>query len=212
MRYIAFFLFSIVFSGLSAQQFFFELGRVSSRFDYESSAGEALENDYPESNLSVAAGYRMQLAERFFAVGSATYNRYGTYGSYDTYDLAYAYRTDYLGLNLGVEGEFFKKSGFTFLARLAGEPQFLLNGTRTLNGLAEELNGAEEFDSPFLFAKGGVGMNYCADKIFAITLRYDYGMGFPLNASDETLRFQTHTVSLGLLINIKRCNYCLRQN
>jgi hypothetical protein len=201
----------IALSGLvSAQQVFFELGRVSSRFNYESSMGESLENDFPESNLAAAIGYRMQLSDRIFAVGSITYNRYGTYGSYEGFDLAYNYRTDYLGLNLGAEGEFFKKAGFTLFARLAAEPQFMLNGTRTINNDVEDLKGAEEFDSPFLFAKGGLGANYCADKNFAITLRYDYGMGFPLNQSDEILRYRTGTISLGILLNFKRCTYCLK--
>ncbi|MGB6035698.1 MAG: hypothetical protein WBG42_05490 [Cryomorphaceae bacterium] len=199
-----------VSASMSAQQLFFELGRVSSRFEYESSEGKALENDFPESNLSAAVGYRLQLADRIYAVGSATYSRYETYGSYAVYDLAYNYRADYLGLNLGAEGEFFKKAGFTFFARLAAEPQFMLNGTRTINNDIEDLKGAEEFDSPFLFAKGGLGANYCADKNFAITLRYDYGMGFPLNQSEELLRYRTSTISLGILLNLKRCNYCLK--
>jgi hypothetical protein len=202
---------SIAFAGsLSAQQIFFELGRVSSRFDYESSEGEALENDFPESNLAAAVGYRLQLADRIFAVGSATYSRYETFGSYEVYDLAYNYRADYMGLNLGAEGEFFKKAGFTFFARLSAEPQFMIKGTRTINNDIEDLKGAEEFDSPFLFAKGGLGANYCADKFFAVTLRYDYGMGFPLNQSDELLRYRTGTISLGVLLNLKRCNYCLK--
>ena len=200
----------IAFTGsISAQQLIFELGRVSSRFDYESSQGEALENNYPESNLSAAVGYRLQLGNRIYAVGSATYSRYETYGSYAIYDLAYNYRADYLGLNLGAEGEFFKKAGFTFIARLAAEPQFMINGSRTINNDIEDLKGAEEFDSPFLFAKGGLGANYCADRNFAITLRYDYGIGFPLNQSDEVLRYRTGTISLGILLNLKRCNYCL---
>lgn len=200
----------VVGGSLSAQQIFFELGRVSSRFDYESSSGEALENDFPETNLSAAAGYRLQLSDRIFAVGSITYSRYETYGSYEVYDLSYNYRTDYLGLNLGAEAELFRKAGFTLFARLAAEPQFLLNGSRTINNDIEDLKGAEEFDSPFLFAKGGVGANYCADKNFAIVLRYDYGMGFPVNQSDELLRYRTGTINLGLLINLKRCNYCLK--
>lgn len=202
--------FFLILGSLSAQQFFLELGRVSSRFDYESSTGEALENDFPEANMSAVLGYRMALAERFFAVGGISYNRYGTYGSYSEYNLSYDYRTDYLGLKLGLEGEFYKRSGFTFLAGLCGEPQFLLNGSRTLNSQTEDLKGSEDFDTPFFFAKGGLGVNYCADKIFAITFRYDYGMGFQLNSTDETLRYGTQTISLGLLVNINRCDYCTK--
>jgi len=212
MRKLLIIPFFFIVGTLSAQQFFLELGRVSSSFDYESSTGEGLENSFPQANLATALGYRMALSERFYAAGAFTYNRYGTYGSYDDYNLSYDYRIDYLGLRLGVEGEFYKKSGFTFLASLSGEPQFLLNGNRTLNSNIEDLKGSEDFDTPFIFAKGGLGMNYCADKIFAITFRYDYGMGFQLNQSDETLRFRTHTVSLGLLVNINRCDYCSRIN
>ncbi len=206
-RIATFFLFIGILS--FGQQVFMEIGRVSSQFDYESSSGETLDGSFPDANLSFAMGYRMEVANRFYLNGSATYNRYGTYGSISSRELRYDYQLDYLGINLGLEGEFYKKEGFTFYVRLAAEPQFMLSGTRTINDDVENIKGAEEFDSPFIFAIGGLGVNYCADKLFAVTMRYDYGLGAAFSSGDERLNYQTGTISLGILINLRQCKYCL---
>ena len=111
-----------------------------------------------------------------------------------------------------MEGEVYKRGNFRAIVKLALEPQFMMNGTQTINGQVFDLKGVEQFENPFMFFKAGAGANYCLNSTIALSLRYQYGKGFPLGSSSdpEVLRFNTNAISLGIVVSLGRCDYCFK--
>lgn len=194
----------------TCQQIVAEVGRVSTSFDYRDSKGNALDNLFPKAHLSFALGYRKNLGERFHITGQLLFNEYGSEASINGLNARLLWNMEYLGLGVALDGELYRKKGIILLLRAAAEPQVMLRGTQTINERLYDLRGVEEFNKPFLFVRGGAGMNYCADERTVITLRYMYGRGLPMGASSdgESLQLITNTFSIGLLWNLGRCSYC----
>jgi hypothetical protein len=205
---------ALTFQSAEAQQVWGELGRVSTTFDYEDSDGAAIENLSSSTHFSYAAGYRKIMKGRLFWHAGLTFNRFGMVGSDPLYDNQYSWDLSYIGPTGGLDMELFRKKAFRFYARIAAEPQFMIKGRQQINNQYYDLKGVEQFDRPFLFAKGGFGINYCADQMVAVTLRYQYGKGFPIGKTEDTelLRLNTHTISLGVLISLKFCSYCYKKH
>ncbi len=197
-------------SWLFAQQIVTEVGRNSMRFDYHNSQGERLEGLYPKAHLSFAFGFRKDLTQRLHATAQLLFEHYGSEGSIESLNTRMVWDMEYVGLGLALDGELYRRKGLVLLVRAAAEPQMMIKGTQTINDRIYDLRGVEQFEHPFLFLRGGAGMNYCLDERSAITLRYMYGYGLPMgNATDgESLRLLTSTVSVGLLWNLSRCRYC----
>lgn len=196
--------------GLHAQQINTQVGRVTSTFDYQNSAGEGLENLYSASGFSYAVGYRMPLFERVFLNGDIIYNTYNSFGSDELFGNSYSWQAEYLGLSAGIEGEVWKSKGYTLLIRGDLDPQFMTKGSQMINEQAYDLKGAEQFDKPFLFYRGGLGFNFCAETNLGISLKYMYGIGTPIGGSGggESLRIKTSTISIGVLWSFRKCTYC----
>ena len=194
-----------------AQQISTEVGRVTTRFDYENSDGEQHENLNNDSGFSYAVSYRHQLSPKLFLGGRATFNQYGSFGSDPVYNNYYSWKTDYLGLGLELDGEFYRRGGLSVITSVGGSPQFFLNGTQTTNTQVADLKGVEQFDRPFFFLHGGLGLNYCFDQKAAICVRYRYGLGKPMGTSDdlEKLDLTTHTINIGVMWNFINCKYCI---
>jgi hypothetical protein len=203
----------ISYSVLS-QQITVEIGRVGASFDYTDSQGNSLDNLFSEYNFAYAVGYRHMSSEFLYPTVSLMYARYGVFGSDPETGNNFSWDAGYVGLSLGVEGEVVRRGGLRGFIRLAAEPQFLTNGTQTINNDVYDLRGVEQFDSPFIFFRGGVGVNYCLISNMALGLKYMYGISFPLGSDNtgETLRIQSSTVSLGIVITMGRGGYCQRSS
>jgi len=195
---------------LVAQQIVVEIGNTQTKFDYKTSTGLGLDNIYSENHFNYLLGYRYTLSERFFISGNIVWNRYAAFASDPVYDNQYKWDTRYLGIGIGFDFEFIKINKFSFIAKIAAEPQFLIKGTQTINNQVYNLKGIEQFDNPFLFLRGGLGVNYCADANLAFSVRYMYGKGLPMGKSEdgEQLNIISSSISIGLLISINKCNYC----
>lgn len=205
---------SILFSALicHSQQIMVDVGRTSTQFDYLDSDKEGIENLYPSRHFSYAAGYRKSIGNRVFAGASILFNRYGMYGSDRLYDNQYQWDVSYLGLGLALDLEVFKYRELRVFGRLGVDPEFMINGTQTINNQVFDLKGVEQFDKPFLFLRGGVGAMYCADERVAVVAKYMYGKGLPMGKSEdgERLRLNSHTFSIGLAVSLKYCSYCYK--
>jgi len=193
-----------------AQQIVAEVGRTTTNFDYQDSNGATLENLFPRANVTFSLGYRRPLTDRIFYSGNLLFNHYGTEGSNETLQARYSWDVQYVGIGVGVDAEVFRKKGFAALVRVAAEPQVMTGGTQTINDELFDLRGVEQFDRPFLFLRGTVGLNYCTDEKAVVTMRYSYGRGNPIGGTSdsESLILNTGTFSIGLLWNLSNCRYC----
>jgi len=197
-----------------AQQLFVEVGRVSTQFDYTDSQGNGIDNLYSKSQMSYQAGFRMPVFKSIHFTAAALFNRYNVIGSDPVYDNSYEWDANYLGLGLGLEGDVWKRKRIAVMLRGAAEPQFLISGTQSISNQVYDLRGVEEFERPFLFFRGGVGINYCLEHRIAITLRYSYGRGLPIGHTDsnESLKLNSQTIAIGLLVSLGTCEYCYTNN
>lgn len=197
----------------SAQQLTVEIGRITSQFDYQTSAGVQHEQLYATVQNGYALGYRHPLSKSkrlFYATAGLNYNGYGATGNDSEYGNSYAWSTRYVGMKLGLDAELFHKNAFSALISVSGEPEMLVSGRQTINSTTYELKGVEQFDKPYLFARGGVGINYCLGSELAFTAKYTYGRGYAMKASadGEELKIIAHQVSIGLMLSINNCEYC----
>lgn len=194
----------------NAQQIFTEIGRVTTQYKYTNSNGESDLDLFPTNDFSYAAGYRMTLSERFYLNGAAVFNRYGATASDEVYKNNFSWQTSYVGIAASLDGEFFKRRGYSGFARLSVEPQFMMSGTQTINGEIFSLKGVEQFDTPFTFLRGGFGFNWCSNSKIALSVKYMYGLGYPLSRGEdgEKLNLATNNISIGVMWSIKNCKYC----
>ena len=203
---------------LNAQQFNLEFGKVLSSFEYKNSEGEGLDNLRGTTNNHIEIGFRMPIrkTQAYFTSG-VSYNKYGATGSDNAVGNYYEWNVNYVGVNIGVGYEFFKSSsflnlqnvntdqGFTFFVQLSGASDFLVQGTQTINDDVYDLIGVEQFDKPFIFAYGGIGVAYYATKTFSVYAKYLGGMSFPVfktEGDNEELYYITHTICLGVSISL----------
>lgn len=192
------------------QQLGISVGRIATTFDYLNSDGGEIENLHSLNGFHYSVGYRMTLSERLYLQSSMVFNNYANEGSDSELDNFYRWNTKYLGMSVSPSYEFIQASKFRLVGMLDLSPQFMLSGQQTINNQIFSLKGIEQFDSPFLFLRGGIGANYCLDETVAVSLRYHYGLGNPLKKSSdgEQLKLRTSTISLGLLWSIRKCKYC----
>ena len=195
---------------LWSQQVNTQIGRVTTQFDYKDSKGARLENLVDGNGFHYAAGYRHNLSTRVHLNLDGIYNIYTSSGSDPTFGNSFSWRTEYLGLSTGLEFEFWKNKGYSVLARGDINPQVMMKGTQSINDQSISLKGVEQFDKPYLFYRGGIGMNFCAETDLAISLKYMYGIGRPMGSDPdgESMSMITHTISLGVLWSFRSCTYC----
>ena len=201
---------------LNAQEVGIEFGKVMSFFDYKNSNGEELENLQGTTNnhLGVIWKIPINLSSWYFE-SSLSYNNYGATGSDNLVDNYYVWDLNYVGIDVGIGYEFFKfnylnfrqtgsQSGITFNIQITGGPEFLVQGTQTLNNQTINLMGVEQFDKPLIYANGGIGMKYYATKTISVNALFEGGKSFSVFKSDsnEKLNYITYTLSLGIVISL----------
>ena len=205
----------------SAQQLYFGFGNTNTIFNYKNSQGEKLDNLQADNNYYLEAGYKIPVWQSKFKISpSLQFNRYGASGS----SPGYFYRWDlsYLALNAGVEYEilhltdfFSKGNGFVkdrqgLFMYLKGtfSGELMINGQQQINENLYNLSGVEQFDTPYFFARGGLGINYAFSEDIAVYAQYMGGMSLPIlsgnDDGNEQLRLITHQVGFGFLIGFSR--------
>lgn len=217
MKFIIFPFFCLLFSiatfaqsNLDKGQIITELGGTSCSFLYKNSAGKSIQNLHSQNTFFVETGYQRKWGTKALIHGKITFNQYGVKGSNEKYNNYFEWQMRYLGVCLGAERELLKPSAYHLNLKFGLEPQFLLKGTQTINNQVYNINGVEQFDDPFLFFKIGLGFSYCFDEFTAVSMRYIYGYGLPMGkqADNEVLHLSTQSISLGLHVSLKRCDYC----
>jgi len=203
----------VFFAGtVSSQIIYLETGKVLATFDYKNSDGERLGDLSGSNENNIGLGARMailgspvhvSLGGEYFKLAASSSDP--ALGNYLEWDASFA------GPNLGVDFEFFKPSanrnvevGFSFYVKAAAAADFMVSGTRKLNNQATDLTGVEEFDKPLYFIRGGIGGNYYISRTFVVYAQYMFGRSslFGDYTDQEQLRFLSHTISIGLGINL----------
>ncbi|MCF6240496.1 MAG: hypothetical protein L3J74_04020 [Bacteroidales bacterium] len=214
---LSFFL-SFINVHIKAQQFSLEFGRVISVFDYTNSDGEKLDNLQGTTNSHTQLSFNLPIHRtKFYFLSGLAYNKYGAIGSDATIGNYYSWSVNYISLSLGAGYEFFKLNtflnyqnvntyqGFTFYVQLSGSFEYLIQGTQTINNTTYNLIGVEQFDKPFIFGYGGIGVRYYATKTVSTFFLYTGGISFSVFKSEgdnEKLNYITHTFSLGVTISL----------
>lgn len=204
----------LVLLGLSSvgQIINFETGKVLSRFDYKNSSGDKLEGLKSDVYSNLGAGARFPLFNtNFHALLNANYNRYGAKGSDPVLGNYYEWDVKYIGVCFGFDYEFNRpevtrneQHGFSYYIRAAISTEFLMDGMQNLNNQISNLKGVEEFDRPIYSARATLGFNYYINKTYILFGQYTGGRSFLIGdyANKEQLRFTTHSLSIGLAINL----------
>ena len=210
----------LIFLSLSinAQEVGVEFGKVMSSFDYKNSDGEVLDNMQGTTNNHLGLIWKMPLnSTSWYFASSLSYTSYGATGSDYTVNNYYVWDVNYVGIDVGLGYEFFKynylnfrqtgaQSGITFSIHISGGPEFLVQGTQTINHETCNIVGIEQFDKPFIYANGGIGIKYYASKTFSINAQFEGGKSFSVFKSDsddaEKLNYIVYTFSVGLSISL----------
>lgn len=199
---------------LNGQQVFLETGKNLSVFDYKNSKGEPLDNLYGSTHVFIEAGYRtgLKIKNLQFSAG-LSYNSYGATGSDNSLGNYFNWDANYLGLNLGLDYDLYKKrfttntlSDLSVYIKTAVSPEYLIYGTQKINNQVINLIGEEQFKYPFIFIRGGCGVSYSVTRVITAYFQYMMGKGFPVKsnapADSEKLRIVSHNFGIGLFINL----------
>jgi hypothetical protein len=197
---------------VNGQQVYLETGMVISSFVYKNSSGNSLDNLKGTYRNSLGLGVRMPVMKSAWHISlEASNNKYGAttsdqiLGNYSEWDVSY------LGVNLGVDYEFFKppminidRQGFSFYLKGVFATEFLINGKQKLNSQVFDLSGEEEFDKPVFFLKGGIGFNYYITRTYVAFAQYMFGRSllFGNYSGQEKLNYVTHCFTLGFSIDL----------
>lgn len=194
------------------QQVFLETGVVISSFDYKTSDGTRIDNMKGTYRNCFGLGARMPVMKTpWHVMAEVTNNKYGAttsdteLGNFSEWDVSY------LGVSLGGDYEFFKpkminiqRNGLSFFIRGLVSAEFLLSGKQKLNSQVYDLKNEEEFDKPVYFVKGGLGAHYYITRSYVVFAQYMFGRSLLFGNYDgiEKLNYNTHTVSLGILLDL----------
>lgn len=192
---------------MRAQELNLQAGGSVSKFKFRDSQGNTLQNIHSTDNFFMTVEYRRNILKKIFKDNFYTdlgigYYRYGATGSDATLDNYYAWDVTYLGINLGLDYEFYRPGRFTFYAKGEASPEFLLRGAQTLNDQVYDLVGEEDFDTPIIFFRGGLGVQYQISPVTSIYTQYMGGKSYSFKKDSEKLNIISHNFGIGVLINL----------
>lgn len=194
-----------------AQELGLQFGKSVSNFQYIDSKGVELKDLQKTDNFFMTAEYRQMIIKKpfknrmFMDVGFA-YNRYGSSGSDAVLDNYYTWDVNYLGVNLGADYVFYHNKNLVFYIKTTISPEFLIQGTQTLNNDVYNLVGEEDFNTPMFFFRGGLGTKFRISDEASVFVQYMGGKGYNFGSS-EKLNIISHNIGFGLLFNLIKDPY-----
>jgi len=195
-----------------AQELNFQVGKSVSKFKFQDSEGIDLQNLQSSDNFFMTLEYRQNILKKIFKNNLFTdlgigYNRYGSSGSDSSIDLIYSWDVTYLGINLGLDYEFYRPGNFTLYVKGTASPEFLIRGTQTLNDQVFDLVGEDDFNSPIFFFRGGLGVQYKISGQTSAYIQYMGGKSYHFNNDSEKLNVISHNIGFGVLISLSKRRY-----
>jgi len=190
------------FQSLMSQEIMTETGLSFTSFEFKNSQGNKLENLQPTTQNYLSFGYRQNvLKDIIHVIGGLSFSKYGAIGSEDAINLFYKWETSYLAINLGLDIKAVQFKKLAFYLRGTISPEFLLQGTQTINNQVFDLKEADEFDNTNTFFRGGFLLEYNITDTFSIFGKYNFGKS-TTNGTDQELKFKTNDVGIGLVFSL----------
>jgi hypothetical protein len=192
------------------------LGKTNAKIQFKDTEGSNLAGLNASQEGAFWLGARTPIkASEFHVSADVSYQRYINNGSEPVSKNYYAWDATFVGLQLGIDYEFlkpkfayFKKQAFSVCAKLTLGPEFLLKGTQNVNNQLTDLKGADEFDKPFFYARGGVSGNYYFSKEFCAYIQYLGGKSFLLGdySNQQQAGYITHSLMVGFAYSLVYTN------
>lgn len=197
---------------VKAQELGIQFGQSISNFQFEDSQGTELQGLQKTDNFFMTLDYRQPIflktfKQRMFMDVGFGYNRYGSSGSDAILDNYYTWDVTYIGLNLGVDYVFFRNRNILFYGKALASPEMLIHGTQTLNNDVYNLSGEEDFDTPIIFFRVGMGAQFEISDEASAFIQYMGGKSFDFSGNAETLHIVSHNFGCGILFNLIKDPY-----
>ena len=189
--------------GLQAQEITLEAGKSITSFDFQDVLFGELESLESTNQNFIEMGYRGNLfGDRFQWVGGLSVHSYGAVGSDQNNYLAW--ETTYLGIFAGFDIPVVRANKFSFHLKGIVAPEFMVQGTQTLNNQVMKIVGEEDFDTPFLFLRGAASFEYKFTDAVGAFFQYRFGRGSQMKKSDDgaELDYTSNDFGLGLVFSL----------
>lgn len=182
-------------------------GKAISSYKYSDSNNTSLENLQAATTDFMSIGYRTRVFhDNIHVLGGLSYASYDAMGSDDAFHNFMEWNTTYIGIYGGIDYKIacYKKASLYLKGRLS--PEFLVQGTQTLNKQVFNLVGRDDFESILYFYRIGTFINYPISESTKLTVQYLGGNS--LNAlgesssDNEKLTVIAHQLSFGLQIDL----------
>lgn len=190
-----------------SQQIGLQAGQTFSKIQFTDSEGRELDNLQSTNHFFMMGEYRKplfgeSLDNKLSGSIGLSFNGYGSTGSDPVLDNFFEWDLAYVGLMLGLDYTFYQKGDFSAFGSVKVSPEILVRGSQTINNQVFDLVGEEDFDTPIIFLKGGLGVQYDVTTEATIYSQYMLGKSYALSGSDQELNFITHNVGIGIFLNI----------
>jgi len=199
---------------LNGQHIWMEGGKTFSSLSYRNSDGEDLDNIYGAVRNHMSIGISSQIMpKRLSYNGGLALTAYGAEGSIDFPSVYYKWEYTTVALSGGLNYNVFQTRfsfnsliDFSFYLLAGTTLEYVVSGTQAINSQVYNLFGTEQFNQPFVFAKGGLGVRYSLSRVFSLFLQYSGGRGWPVIVvpvdDNEKIRINAHQLGFGIIFNM----------
>ncbi len=206
-----FLFFATVFSA-HTQELGLQFGKSISNFQFRDSQGQELKGLRKADNFFMSVDYRQKIMletfrEKMHLNAGVGYNRYGSSGSDVVLDNYYSWEVTYVGVNLGLDYVFYRNRSLMVYVKALGSPEFLIHGTQNLNNHVYSLRGEEDFESPIVFVRLGLGGQFAISDEASVFVQYMGGKSFSFSGNAAKLNIIAHNVGFGILFKLIKDPY-----
>ena len=201
---IVFFILVVFSNKLHSQEIEIESGKTISSFKYTDSQNNSLDNLQAASSNFMSLGYRTTIYKNLvFGSLGINYIGYNAKGSDDTLFNYMEWNTTFLGIYGSVDVKVACYKKFQLHLKGSFSPEFLIQGSQTLNNRVYNLVGSNDFDNSIYFLKGGAFINYPISDFTKLTIQYVKGQTLNSEINKEKLNIIAQQLSFGFQINLK---------
>jgi len=200
----------------NSQSVYFGLGKTLAKLTFKDTEGNSLGGLKGSQEGTFYLGGRYPLFKTAFHIsGDASYQRYLSEGSDPVLGNYYAWDATFAGANLGFDYEihkpnfaYYKKQAFSFCLKTSLGAEFLMDGTQNVNNQISNLKGADEYDQPFYFVRGGASVNFYFSKEICAFVQYMGGKSilFGDYTNKQQAAYVTHSITVGVAYNLLYTN------